>query len=582
MRTLLEYLQGLATQAIASQFPVLSESEREADVAFCAQEEFGHYQCNSALRLSKLVQMNPRAVAQKIIDGLPLELQKNAASISIAGPGFINITLSSNFLSEQLQKMFIDPMLGASIPQKKQKIVVDFSAPNIAKELHVGHLRSTIIGDCLCRLFEFLGADVLRLNHLGDWGTQFGMLIAYMKQFVPAVLAGDQAADLSTLMSWYRSSKKHFDENPEFQKRAQLEVVQLQSGNPASRKIWELICNISSQGYEEIYKLLDVTLESRGESFYNPFLPGIVEELEQKGLVTVSGGAKCIFVEGFQNREGEPLPLMIQKSDGGYSYDTTDMAAMKHRIFTEKADRIIIVTDNGQSTHFAMIFAAAEKAGWLDKRRVEVDHVGFGLVLGADGKKFKTRSGDTEKLIDLLLEGIDKAREVLLEKMPGASPEEIAASAKVIGIDAIKYADLSSLRTKDYTFSYERMLRFDGNTALFLLYAYVRINGIKRKVHDSVSVLQNSRFDVQHASEISLAIHLRRFAEILQMFVRDLCPNRLADYLYVLAEKFNAFYRDCRIEGAPEQNSRLLLAELTAHVLKQGLEILGLQTVERM
>ncbi len=582
MRTLLEYLQGLATQAITSQFPALSESEREADVAFCAQEEFGHYQCNSALRLSKLVKMNPRAVAQKIIDGLPSELLKSAASIVIAGPGFINITLSSPFLSEQLHKMFTDPKLGASVPKKKQKIVVDFSAPNIAKELHVGHLRSTIIGDCLCRLFEFLGADVLRLNHLGDWGTQFGMLIAYMKEFVPAVLTGKQTADLSTLMSWYRSSKKHFDENPEFQKRAQLEVVQLQSGNPASRKIWELICDISSKGYEEIYQLLDVTLESRGESFYNPFLPGIVEELEQKGLVTVSGGAKCIFVEGFQNREGEPLPLMLQKSDGGYSYDTTDMAAMKHRIFTEKADRIIIVTDNGQSTHFAMIFAAAEKAGWLDKRHVEVDHVGFGLVLGPDGKKFKTRSGDTEKLIDLLLEGIDKAREVLLEKMPGASSEEIAASAKVIGIDAIKYADLSSLRTKDYTFSYERMLRFDGNTALFLLYAYVRIHGIKRKIEESDSVLQNGRFDVQHASEISLAIHLRRFAEILQMLVRDLCPNRLADYLYVLAEKFNAFYRDCRIEGTPEQNSRLLLAELTAHVLKQGLEILGLKTVERM
>ncbi|HEV7738727.1 MAG TPA: arginine--tRNA ligase [Chlamydiales bacterium] len=582
MKTLLEYLQGLATQAIASQFPELSELEREADVAFCAQEEFGHYQCNSALRLSKLVKMNPRAVAQKIIDGLPSELLKSAASIAIAGPGFINITLSSAFLSEQLQKMFTDSKLGASVPKKKQKIVVDFSAPNIAKELHVGHLRSTIIGDCLCRLFEFLGADVLRLNHLGDWGTQFGMLIAYMKQFVPAVLAGDQTADLSTLMSWYRSSKKHFDENPEFQKRAQLEVVQLQSGNLVSRKIWELICDISSKGYEEIYQLLDVRLESRGESFYNPFLPGIVEELEQKGLVTVSGGAKCIFVEGFQNREGEPLPLMLQKSDGGYSYDTTDMAAMKHRIFTEKADRIIIVTDNGQSTHFAMIFAAAEKAGWLDKRRVEVDHVGFGLVLGPDGKKFKTRSGDTEKLIDLLLEGIDKARDVLTEKMPEASPEEIAASAKVIGIDAIKYADLSSLRTKDYTFSYERMLRFDGNTALFLLYAYVRINGIKRKIQDSDAVLQSGRFDVQHVSEISLAIHLRRFAEILQMLVRDLCPNRLADYLYVLAEKFNAFYRDCRIEGAFEQNSRLLLAELTAHVLKQGLEILGLKTVERM
>ncbi len=583
MKTLLELLQGFLTETIQSQFPALSETEAVADVAFCAQEEFGHYQCNSALRLAKLTQMNPRAVAQKIIENLPSELKAAAASIQIAGPGFINFTLSSKFLSKEMGRVLSDSHLGVSAHKKKQKIVVDFSAPNIAKELHVGHLRSTIIGDCLCRLFEFLGDDVLRLNHLGDWGTQFGMLIAYMKQFVPTVLTGERTADLSALMGWYRSSKKQFDEDPEFQKRAQLEVVALQSGDPTSRKIWQLICAISSKGYDEIYELLGVTLLSRGESFYNPYLPGIVQELEQKGLIEVSGGAKCIFIEGFQNREGEPLPLMLQKSDGGYSYDTTDMAAMKHRIFTEKADRIIIVTDNGQSTHFAMIFAAAEKAGWLDRSKVEVDHVGFGLVLGPDGKKFKTRSGETEKLIDLLLEGIDKAREVLVEKMPGASPEEIDRSAKVLGIDAIKYADLVSQRTKDYTFSYERMLRFDGNTASFLLYAYVRINGIKRKVDgDMDRILREGHFDLQHPSEISLGVHLRRFGEILQMLSRDLLPNRLADYLYVLAEKFNAFYRDCRIEGTAEQNSRLLLAELTAKILKQGLEILGLKTVDRM
>lgn len=475
------------------------------------------------------------------------------------------------------------PFFRGSPREEKEKIVIDFSSPNVAKELHVGHLRSTIIGDCLCRLFEFLGNDVLRLNHLGDWGTQFGMLIAYMKEFVPDVLSGKESATLPTLMGWYRSSKKRFDEDPAFQKRAQLEVVALQGGNPESRKIWELICDISSKGYDEIYQLLDVKLINRGESFYNPFLPDIVKELEQKGLVAVSGGAKCIFIDGFQNREGEPFPLMIQKSDGGYSYDTTDMAAMKHRIFTEKADRIIILSDSGQSTHFAMVIAASEKAGWIDPSKVRVDHVGFGLVLGADGKKFKTRSGDTEKLIDLLLEGIDKAKEVLQEKMSNASAEEIERSAKVIGIDAIKYADLASQRTKDYTFSYERMLRFDGNTAPFLLYAYVRINGVKRKVDvDIDSLVKKGHFDVQHTSEISLAVHLRRFGEILDVLTRDLLPHKLAEYLYVLAEKFNAFYRDCRIEGVPEQESRLLLAELTAKVLKQGLEILGLETVDRM
>jgi len=583
MQTLLAHLQALATHAIANQFPELSEQDAQADVAFCSAEEFGHYQCNSALRLSKALKTNPRVVAQKIIDALPEELKSGCSSIAIAGPGFINFTLTPSFLSHELQAMFKDRLLGSHILPKKQKIVVDFSSPNVAKELHVGHLRSTIIGDCLCRLFEFLGAEVVRLNHLGDWGTQFGMLIAYMKQYEPAVLTGAEKTDLSTLMQWYRSSKKLFDEDPAFQKRAQLEVVGLQSGNSESRKIWQHICDVSSKGYAEIYALLDVKIEARGESFYNPMLKNVVEELEQKGLVTLSNGAKCIFLEGFQNREGEPLPLMIQKSDGGYSYDTTDMAAIKHRLFTEKADRIIVVTDNGQSTHFAMIFAAAEKAGWLDRKKVEVDHVGFGLVLGPDGKKFKTRSGDTEKLIDLLLEGIDKAREVLSEKMPDAPKAEIDASAKIIGIDAIKYADLASQRTKDYTFSYERMLRFDGNTALFLLYAYVRINGIKRKLGvDIHQVMRDGALNLQHPSEITLAVHLRRFGEILEMVTRDLMPNRLADYLYVLAEKFNAFYRDCRIEGTPEQTSRLLLAELTAIVLKQGLTILGLKTVDRM
>lgn len=574
MQTLFEHLQHGLTETLARAFPALSSQETIADVAICSQEEFGHYQCNSALRLSKALKTNPRKVAEQIVEALPPAIKDSCASIAIAGPGFINFTFSSRFLSAELGKMFHNPFLGARGTKQKQKVVVDFSSPNVAKELHVGHLRSTIIGDCLCRLFEFLGDSVLRLNHLGDWGTQFGMLIAYMKQVAPDA----KTADLGHLMTWYRAAKKKFDEDPEFQKKAQLEVVSLQSGNPESLNVWKWICEISSLGYEEIYKLLDVTIYARGESFYNPFLKEIVRELEQKHLITLSGGAKCIFLEGFQNREGEPFPLMLQKSDGGFTYDTTDMAAIKHRIFDEKADRIIYVTDNGQSTHFAMIFAAAKKAGWLDHKSVTLDHVGFGLVLGADGKKFKTRSGDTEKLIDLLLEGIDKAKDVLVERMPDATPQEIEHLAQVIGIDAIKYADLSSQRTKDYTFSYERMLRFEGNTALFLLYAYVRIRGIKRKIHAATL----GPFDLQHPSEITLGLHLRRFGEILESFAAELMPNRLADYLYILAEKFNAFYRDCRIDGTGEQNSRLILAELTAMVLKQGLEILGLKTVDRM
>lgn len=580
MDTLLAALQRKTTGAIIRAFERLPVDEAEAEFTPCAQEEFGHYQCNSALRLSKSLRQAPRAVAQAIIETLEPKMREICTKIEVAGPGFINFTIAPAFLSQELTAQLNDPLLGA-VRVNKQKIVIDFSSPNVAKELHVGHLRSTIIGDCLCRLFEFLGHDVCRLNHIGDWGTQFGMLISYMKESAPDVLAGIEDTSLEALMRWYRAAKKRFDEDPAFQKQSKLEVVRLQSGDLESVKAWKLICDVSRKGFQEIYNLLGVRIQERGESFYNPLLRDVVKELEEKGLVTISDGAKCIFLEGFKNREGEPLPLMIQKSDGGFNYDTTDMAAIKHRIFVEKADRIIVVTDNGQALHFQMIYAAAEKAGWLDPTKVKAEHVGHGLVVGTDGKKFKTRSGDTEKLIDLLYEGIEEAEKILRDKMEDASEEEIKHLAKVIGIDAIKYADLSCHRTKDYTFSYERMLRFDGNTAVFLLYAYVRIHGIKRKISGK-QVLAHGKMDLRHPSEISLGIHLRRFGEILEGVAKDLLPNRLADYLYELAHKFNAFYRDCRIEGAPEEASRLLLAELTARVLKQGLEILGLQIIDRM
>lgn len=581
METLLATFRRKVTDSIASAFgSALSTEEALADMAPCMQEEFGHYQCNSALRLSKLLKQSPCAIAQKIIDHFNANM---CSKVDIAGPGFINFTLSPPFLSEQLQEQLNDPFLGACSPAKRQKIIVEFSSPNIAKELHVGHIRSTIIGDCLARLFEFLGQDVLRLNHLGDWGTQFGMLITHMKDFCPAVLKGEERTDLESLMKWYKTAKKRFDEDPDFKNRAQKEVVRLQSGEKEAMHAWKLICDVSRKGFQEIYDLMHVRLIERGESFYNPYLKEVVDEFDKKGLVAISDGAKCIYLEGFRNREGEPLPLMIQKSDGGYNYDTTDLAALRQRIQVEKADRIIYVVDVGQSLHFQMIFAAAEKVGWLNFSKVQVDHVGFGLVLGADGKKFKTRSGETEKLIDLLTEAVDKAREILVERLPNADKKEIDHLAQILGIGAVKYADLSSLRTKDYTFSYDRMLRFEGNTAVFLLYAYVRIKGIKRKIDaDMDQVLAQNKIALHHPSEMALGIHLRRFGEVIEMMARDLLPNRLTDYLYELAEKFNGFFRDCRVEGSSEEGSRLVLCELTARILKQGLEILGLETVDRM
>lgn len=557
-----------------------------SEITQSTQPQFGHYQCNNALKIAKEVKKNPRDVATLIAQSVEKAGAIGGQMISkleIAGPGFINITIDSAFLSMQTTAILRDKRLGVPLPARKEKVIVEYSSPNIAKELHVGHLRSTIIGDALARLFDFLGHDVVRLNHIGDWGTQFGMLIAYMQDVAPDALTATMDADLQQLMQWYKESKKRFDEDAEFKKRSQLQVVKLQGGDPISLKAWQAICAISRKAFSEIYQLLDVHLVERGESFYNPFLEEIVKELDQKGLITVSDGAKCIFLEGFSNRDGTILPMIVQKSDGGYNYDTTDLAAIRHRIQVEKADRIVYVTDAGQSLHFAMLFKAAEKAGYYDSQKIHVDHVPFGVVLGSDGKKFKTRSGETEKLVDLLLEAIRQAKQIMSERMPDLEENELNRLSQILGIDAVKYADLSCHRVKDYVFSYERMLKFEGNTAAFLLYAFVRIQGIKRKVGLEIEeILKSNEIALEHPAEISLAIHLRQFGETLEGMSRELLPNRLCDYLYVLAEKFHAFFRDCRVEGSPEEKSRLLLCEVTGRVLEKGLSILGLKTLDRM
>ncbi|MBS4167269.1 MULTISPECIES: arginine--tRNA ligase [unclassified Neochlamydia] len=583
---LLDSLNEEFKKATISAFPHLANTpDFPLEITQSTQDRFGHYQFNSAMKLCKILQKSPHEVAQAIVQSLallPKEKIPVIQHVEIAGPGFINIFIHPLYLSESIQEILEDPMLGVPLPVQ-QRIVIDFSSPNTAKEMHVGHLRSTIIGDCIARVLEFLGHEVIRLNHIGDWGTAFGMLIAYIKETAPHVLQGNNPTDLSQLVSWYKASKQKFDSDLEFKQRAQKEVVALQSGDALSRKAWEMICFISEKAYQEIYDLLEVKIQTRGESFYNPLLPQIVKELEDQGLVEISQGAKCIFLEEFRNREGNAMPLMIQKSDGGYNYDTTDMAAIKQRIFEEKADRIIIVTDAGQSLHFQMIFKVAEKAGFLKKRKVQLDHVPFGLVLGNDGKKFRTRSGDTEKLIDLLQAGIKYAKEILIKRDPTLETQEADHMARILGIGAIKYADLACHRTSDYTFSYERMLKFEGNTAAYLMYSYVRIASIKRKVKFELELIKNvTTILLEHPSEIALALHLKRFGETLHAVSRDLLPHRLTDYLYTLAERFNAFFRDCRVEGAPEQNSRLLLCETTARILKKGLNLLGVQTVEKM
>ncbi len=582
---LIECIQQMCHEAFIQAYPTLITEPWMAEVTRATSVKFGHYQCNSAMKLTKRLAKNPKEIAAQVIS--ILQTGEGSAGLfeklEIAGPGFINVWLKAEFIESEVNKMLGDIRLGVPKIKNPQKIAIDFSAPNTAKEMHVGHLRSTIIGDALARIIEFLGHELLRLNHIGDWGTQFGMLIAYLKQYQPEVASGEFETDLSHLMQWYKTSKKIFDEDLVFKKNAQQEVVALQSGEASAIQIWKMICDISQKAYHQIYDYLEVKLIDRGESFYNPMLPGIVKELTDKGYVVINNSAKCIFLDGFKNREGEALPMMLQKSDGGYNYDTTDMAAMKHRVQIEKCNRLIYVTDSGQSTHFAMLFAAAKKVGYADEN-IRLDHVPFGLVLGPDGKKYKTRSGDTEKLIDLLSEGVSRAKKILLERNQQEAiftETELEETAKIIGVSAIKYADLSGNRIQDYVFEYDKMLKLEGNTAAFLIYAYVRTAGIKRKLSEKQD-LSAAKIQLTHPMELNLAMHLLRFPEIVYQVADDLFPNGLCEYLFELANHFNQFFRDCRIIGSEQQASRLLLSDLTAQVLKLGMGLLGLKTVEKM
>lgn len=555
------------------------------EITEATQEKFGHYQCNSAMKLTKLLEENPRQIATKLVSKLQTSTDTLFSDISIAGPGFINFTLSPSYLSKRITQQLHDPRLGVPLSQTPLKVIIDYSSPNVAKEMHVGHLRTTIIGDCLARLMRFLGHEVLPLNHIGDWGTQFGMLIAYLKIELPSITSERlPEIDLSDLVAWYRASKLRFDENPEFKKQAQQEVVALQNGDPTARRAWEHICEISRRAYQKIYDLLDIQLIERGESYYHPFLAPLLNDLEQKGLVSISDGAKCVYLEGFTNRDGEPLPLILQKSDGGYNYATTDLASLRHRVQEEKGNWLIYVIGAEQTLHLQMIFEAARKAGYYDPAQVRVDHVDFGMVLKPDGKKFKTRSGETERLIDLLQGAIDKAKEKLLERDPDISSLELDSSAHILGINAVKYADLSCHRSSDYIFSYDKMLKFEGNTAAFLLYAYVRIQSIQRKTGVNILDLlkDNHPIVLEEPSEIALGLLVCQFNDTLTCIAQELLPNRLTDYLYRVAEKFHVFFHQCRVEGSSQQTSRLLLCQATAEVLCAGMKILGLKPLDRM
>ena len=585
MTSILKQLQDSVSNALVAAFGA-EFAEKDPLIAPTSNPKFGDYQSNVALSLAKPLKQSPRAIAQSIINNL--QIDNMCETPTIAGPGFINFMLKSDYVGELLQKIQPDERLGIAQVESADKIIVDFSSPNIAKEMHVGHLRSTIIGDAIARILEFRGYDVLRLNHIGDWGTQFGMLIAYLREAYPEALTTADALDIGDLVSLYKKAKVRFDEDEEFKQTAREEVVKLQAGASDSRHAWKLLCDQSRREFQVIYDLLDIKLEERGESFYNPFLADIVSELKEKNLLEKSEGAMCVFLDGFTNKDGDPLPLIVQKTDGGFNYATTDLAAIKYRVKEDQASRIIYVTDSGQANHFAGVFQVANKAGILPEN-VEVVHVPFGLVQGKDGKRLKTRSGATVKLKDLLDEAVDRTRndlETRLEKEERKETSEfINHTTQVVGLSAVKYADLSQNRTSDYKFDYDKMLDLKGNTAPYLLYAYVRVQGVSRKGNIDFSQLDSStKIVLTEDAELALAKHILQLEEVLKEVESSLSPNRICLYLFELSQKFNQFYEQCNVLNAdePQKTSRLILADLTARTIKLGLSLLGIEVLERM
>jgi arginyl-tRNA synthetase len=585
MISLIEQLRVKFNQALVAAFGV-EFADTDPLIFATNNPKFGDYQANISLSLAKKVGQQPRVIAQQIIDNL--DLGEIAETPEIAGAGFINIKIKITYLESLLNEIQLDPRLGIAKSSKIQKVIVDFSSPNIAKEMHVGHLRSTIIGDSIARILEFQGHDVLRLNHVGDWGTQFGMLIAHLRETYPDALTTANALDIGDLVNFYKQAKAHFDRDEVFKETARQEVVKLQSGDTESRQAWQLLCDQSREEFQAIYNLLDIELTERGESFYNPFLGAVVEDLQTTGLLEESEGANCVFLDGYTNKEGAPMPLIVQKTDGAFNYATTDLAAIRYRIKEDKAERIIYVTDAGQANHFAQVFQVARRANWLPDN-VELVHVPFGLVLGQDGKKIKTREGETTKLKDLLNEAVQRVRNDLEQRIVEAERQEttefIDNASKTIGLGAVKYADLSQNRNGNYIFSYDKMLALKGNTAPYLLYAYVRVKGLSRKGDiDFDNLGDNAQVILTEEEELVLAKHLLQLTDILREVERDLLPNRLCEYLFDLSQKFNQFYDKHSILGVEDalKISRLMLADLTAKTLKLGLSLLGISVLERM
>lgn len=539
----------------------------------------GDFASNIAMMLAKPAGMKPRDIAAKLIDALPVD--PSVSKVEIAGPGFLNFFQNTAALAQRLDAALVDSTLAVRKTGAAQRVVIDLSSPNLAKEMHVGHLRSTIIGDAVGRVLAFLGDEVILQNHVGDWGTQFGMLLAYLEEQPAAA-----QSELADLEQFYRAAKRRFDESGEFAERARELVVKLQAGDADCLRLWNRFNEISLAHCQAVYDRLNVRLtpaDIRGESAYNSELPGIVEALAQAGLLSESDGAQCVFLEQFQNAEGNPLPVIVQKAGGGYLYATTDLAAMRYRSQQLHADRVLYFVDQRQALHFQMAFEVARRAGFVQPD-LQLEHMGFGTMNGADGRPFKTRDGGTVKLIDLLDEAEQRAYALVKGKNPDLDEAELRQIARAVGIGAVKYADLSKHRTSDYSFNFEQMLSFEGNTAPYLLYAYTRVASVFRKLGVGIDQLEG-QIVLEAEQEQALGARLAQFAEVLNGVGEKGVPHLLCSYLYDLAGLFSSFYEHCPILSADseaQKQSRLRLAGLTGRTLKQGLEMLGLETLERM
>ena len=555
-------------------------AECQAMVAPSKKAGFGDYQANGAMGAAKKMGTNPRQLAADIVAAL--DLSGIANNIEIAGPGFINIHLDPAWLAEQLQNAANDERLGVARVDTPDTVVIDYSSPNLAKEMHVGHLRSTIIGDAMVRLLGFLGHKVIRQNHVGDWGTQFGMLIAELEE---QQQSGD--IELKDLEVFYQQAKKHFDADPAFADKAREYVVKLQGGDEKILALWQQFRDISLSHADEIYQGLNVKLtrdDVAGESMYNDDLPVLVKDLEDKGLCVESDGAKVAFLEELADKEGNPSPVIIQKAGGGYLYATTDLATMRYRVGTLKANRLMYFIDARQSLHMQQLFTLSRKAGYCPDN-VSTEHHAFGTMMGEDGKPFKTRSGGTVKLADLVSEAVERATALVAEKNTDLPADVQADIGRKVGIGAVKYADLSKTRTNDYLFSWDSMLAFEGNTAPYLQYAYTRVRAIFRRAGIDPSAA-HGQIVLKQEQETALALKLAQFEECLEQVAREAYPHVLCTYLYELASLYMRFYEACPIlkDGVTEDDkaSRLALCGLVAATIRTGLDLLGIEVMEQM